>query len=203
MQPPEPTLLMAWDVVTGQQAFSVPIDATVAAGLVYSLDGSSLVLGSSSQGEMNALFYDAATGERQRTVAMPNSSRAAVLILARHQIFANFVGSDAIFLNLQTGQERFRLAGHYDLEDAAISPDGSRIAVGRPVSSVGGESEVTLWNLKNGQRLLALKRQGNMESIAFSADGNRLVATFIQPVPGAAKPIQIWDATPLPEEASK
>jgi serine/threonine protein kinase/WD40 repeat protein len=195
--------LIAWDTATGQQMFSVPIEATFAAGLVYSLDGSSLVVGTSSQGEMAAMFYDATTGERQRSVAMRSSSRTAVLILARHQIFANFVGSDALFLDLETGQERFRLPGYHDLEDVAISPDGSRLAAGRPVSRLGGDSEVTLWSLKTGHRLLTLKRKGTMETISFSPDGNRLVATFSQSVPSATKPIHVWDATPLPEEASK
>jgi WD40 repeat protein len=201
-QAPVPARLIAWDTATGKQAFSAPIDATYAAGLVYSEDGSSLVVGTNSPGEMAAVFYNAATGERQRSVKMPGTPRSAVLILPRHQIFSNFVGLDALFLDLHTGQERFRLPSHHDLEDAAISPDGSRLAVGRRLA-LGGESEVTLWSLKTSRRLLALKRPGRMESIAFSPDGNRLVATFRQTIPGAAKPIQIWDATPLPDEVGR
>jgi WD40 repeat protein len=182
MGAPVPARLIAWDTATGKQAFSAPIDATYAAGLVYGQDGSSLVVGANSPGEMAAVFYDSATDERQRSVKMPGTSRSEVLILPRHQIFSNFVGSDAVFLDLDTGQERFRLPSHHDLEDAAISPDGSRLVVGRPV---GADSEVTLWNMKSGRRLLALKRPGE-----WSPSPSRPMATGWWPHSGQRSPMQ-------------
>jgi serine/threonine protein kinase/WD40 repeat protein len=197
---PPPARLIAWDAGTGRPVFSVTVNAMFAGWLVYSLDGKSLVLGTTGQPDSAAVFYDAATGERQRSIPMPSSPNTGVYIDIRHQIFSSFVGPDALFSNLATGQERLRLRGYSDINDCAVSPDGSRIAVGKPPLLTNGESEVSLWSLKSGRQLLALKRQGTIENLSFSPDGNRLVAAFQQSGPSAIKPIQIYDATPLPEK---
>src|SRR3954463_11385188 len=107
---------MTWDVATGKRLFSVTINAIFAGGLVYSLDGKSLVLGAMNQPGSAAVFYDADTGERQRSIPMP-SSRSELFIDARNQVFASFVGSDAVLSDLATGQERLRLTGYKDFAD--------------------------------------------------------------------------------------
>jgi WD40 repeat protein len=117
-------------------------------------------------------------------------------------MFGDFVGSDAAFWDLATGQERARNRAN-GRNSYAISPDGSRLVSGkRPTLSKSGESEFTLWSLVSGRQLLSFKRQGDVEAISFSPDGNRLVAAFSHFGPSTLKPIQIWDATPLPEETA-
>jgi WD40 repeat protein len=108
--------------------------------------------------------------------------------------------ADVVLFDLATGQERLRLRGHDGFDQFAVSRDGSRLALGKLPPSPLGESELTLWSLKSGRRLLSLKRQGSVEALAFSPDGNRLIAAFAFSDTGTRKPIQIWDATPLPEK---
>ena len=84
----------------------------------------------------------------------------------------------------------------------AISPDGSRLVLLRVVN---WNIEWTIWSLKSGRQLLAFRhrteRYARDEKVSFSPDGNRLVAIFHpSPLDIKLKPIQVWDATPLPEE---
>ena len=69
--------LMAWDLATGRQLFSVPISASLAAGQVYSQDGVSLIVGTRDPSGGAAEFYDAATGQRQKSISMPSSPTRA------------------------------------------------------------------------------------------------------------------------------
>jgi len=153
------------------------------------------------QEQASLMFYDANTGERERSISVPDSG-TRYFINVRHQMFGNFVGSDHVIWDLATGQEQLGFPRYNIYNSYAISPDGSRLVLGKPnMSSYPGESEFTLWSLVSGRQLLAFKRPGNVEAVSFSPDGNRLVAAFSSPVgPSTLKPIQIWDATPLPEK---
>ena len=104
---------------------------------------------------------------------------------------------------MATGQERLRLRGHDGFDHFAVSPDGSRLALGKLPPSPRSESELSLWSLKSGRQLLTLKRQGSVEAMSFSPEGNRLVGAFAFSNIDNGKPIQIWDATPLPESETK
>ena len=132
--------------------------------LSYSQDGESLVYGDGRSNRRDQfVFYDAATGERQRSIAVPSSS-TRYFINVRHQLFGNFVGSD--HRHLGSGDRPGAPAAarvHFDPQLTTISPDGSRIVFGkRPAQSRGGESELSLWSLKSGRRLLALNREGTV-----------------------------------------
>ena len=200
-----PTRLMAWDAATGKQLFSEDVNASDHDGLDYSQDGASLVLATNDRPQAAAVFYDAATGERQRSIPLP-ASGLSYFITSDQQMFASFrrSESDAVFGDLATGQERLRLPGYGGASQFAISPDGSRLVLGKR-SYASRESELTLWSLKSGRRLLAFNRPGTVSAISFSPDGNRLIAAFYQSgtADRAFKPIQIWDATPLPEDVAK
>jgi WD40 repeat protein len=189
--------------------------------LGYSPDGASVVVGHydfSSQREAGVVFYDAATGELQRSIPVPSSLRPWWIDFSGQTIGA--VGSgdttlsgiqvsaigraDVVLLDLATGQERLRLRGHDGFDHYALSPDGSRLALGkRPPPLIRGHSELSLWSLKTGRRLQTLKCEGSFRALSFSPDGNRLVAVFSGGATDSIKPIQIWDATPLPEPIAR
>jgi WD40 repeat protein len=197
-----PPRLVAWDAATGTQVFSIATDVSKSRALWYSFDGTSLfVSGRTGRSEEAAVFYDANTGERQRSTSLPSdpgSTFARYYFNLRHQVFGGVVGSDFVLGDLATGQERLRLRGYNDVDAMAISPDGSRLVL---LKRLLGGSELTFWSLKSGRRLLAFSLASFVTDVSFSPDGNRLVAAvFIESPTIKSKPIQIWDATPLPEE---
>jgi WD40 repeat protein len=142
-----PEQLVAWDAASGMKVFSVATELSRSRALWYSFDGTSLMVA----GEEAAVFYDAITGERQRSVSLPSSSGPCFFNL-RHQMFGTSVGSDFVLVDLATGQERLRLRRYNFVVGMAISPDGSRLVLSQRL--LGG-SEVTFWSLKSGRRLLA------------------------------------------------
>jgi hypothetical protein len=50
---------------------------------------------------------------------------------------------------------------------------------------------------------MAFNLAGSVRDMSFTPDGNRLIAAVLSREAIPIKPIQIWDATPLPEEAMK
>ncbi len=64
-----PERLVAWDAATGIRLFFVATDVSTSRALWYSLDCTSLmVAGPTGRSEEAAVFYDATTGERQRSI---------------------------------------------------------------------------------------------------------------------------------------
>ena len=200
----EPTRLIAWDAATGKQLFSVPMNATPSPGLWYTHDGASLMVVLKRDRSEWAVLYDAVTGERQRSISLPISPRKYVIDFL-HQVVGADDRLDFVLWDLLTGNERLRLPGYNGVERMAISPDGSRLVLGKISPSSSGEfgSELTFCSLKSGEQLLAFRREGRVTDVCFSPNGNRLVAAFSPPGPAAIQPIQVWDATPLPEEVAK
>ena len=73
-----------------------------------------------------------------------------------------------------------------------FSPDGKRLASGSG-SPAGHPGELKVWDAQTGQELLTLKGGGFYHRVAFSPNGHWL-ASFTR------GKVQIYDATPLPEE---
>jgi WD40 repeat protein len=180
--------------------FSIAINASDTDLPDYSRDGASLVLATNDRPQAAAVFFDATTGERQKSISLPSSERS-FFITRDQQMFVSYdrSESDAVFGDLVTGQERLRLPGYSGLSTFAISPDGSRLVLAKYQAGGSGPGELTFWSLKSGRRLLALQHPGYIRALTFSPDGNRVLAAVAQPR-SSIRPIQIWDATPLPEE---
>ena len=106
-------------------------------------------------------------------------------------------------LDATTGAELHLLAGHrYPIEQLVFSADGRRLA---SLASFTGltEAEVKLWDPASGRELLTLPATGQGD-LAFSPDSHHLVYFSTIDTPAArgqrGTRIQIWDATPLPDE---
>ena len=196
------TRIVVWDAATTKELFFAVTDASTTAGVKYSRDGASLIVVVRDRSVAGAVLFDASTGEEQKSVPISGFPNHYV-IDGHNQMIGAAVSSDFVLWDLTTGQERLRIPGYADLATYAISPDGSRIVLGN--TSGDGESELTMWSLRSGSRLLSLIRPGGVNAISFSPTGDRLVALFSPYTRrvGLDKPIQIWDATPLPEEIAK
>lgn len=194
----EPARLIAWETETGKQLFSVTINGKFPGLFGYSLDGASLLVGTFDPNANAIEFYDATTGEKQKSIPVPSSK--GLLIDVRSQIYGAVVGTDVILWNMATGEELVRLPGYNRISKYAFSPDGNRLVLHQFPRDLFGENELTLWSVKSGRRLLTLKREGMVEALSFSPDGNRLVVVHKLKNPETGKSIQVYDATPLPDE---
>jgi WD40 repeat protein/serine/threonine protein kinase len=78
----------------------------------------------------------------------------------------------------QTGQELLTLKDSDGLGQVVFSPDGKRLARGRPPGSHGGQ--VRVWDAQTGQEALTLTTGllGQLHSVAFSPDGKRLATAM-------------------------
>lgn len=216
--------LMVWDTQTQKQLYSVNLQLGEGYwGQLrgYTPDGALLVVGSydaASATDNAVVIYDAATGQEQRTIRLPRASRLLAVDFTSKSIVASLRTEEnyetryfqfwkpdgVVVLDLETGRERVRLSRQEGFECFEITPDGSRIILGNPDPDTRGTSNFTVWSLKSGRRLLEFTRQGTVSSLRLSPNGHRLIATFSRrpnlTSDASLKPIQIWDATPLPEK---
>lgn len=216
---PAPQRLMAWNAETQDLLYSADLqlgEGYAAELRGYSPDGSQLILGSTFRdfsSESALLLYDAQAGKLQRSLPLPGILRLMVVSFVGKsavtisrtadlgQRFNSAGRGDVVVFDLESGAERVRLRGHGGFDNYEITPDGSRIILGNLPPSTGLNSTFSVWSLKSGRRLLEFQRQGFLADMNLSRDGNRLLAVFSRR-PGynpSMKPIQIWDATPLPE----
>jgi eukaryotic-like serine/threonine-protein kinase len=115
-------------------------------------------------------------------------------------------------LEAASGEERQSLAGHgYGFGRVTFSPDSRRLA-SFSFSRTDG-SDVKLWDLAAGKDLLTFSTKALEQpalrkamysptrSLSFSPDGNRLF--FVVGSYGREATVQVWDATPLPDEQAE
>lgn len=195
---PASTQLRAWDAMTGETLFSVDLGQRSARLLGYSPDGMSLVVAFDDKKQSSITFYAADSGKHVRTLPLPH---APLGINFKSQLVFAKTDADVVLYDLESGQERMRLHGHDGVDHFAISSDGRRLAVGGFQGLIRRDSVVSLWSLESGRRLLTIPRAGQIGGIAFSDNGRRLMAAYHDAT--GDNPIQIWDATPLPEEVAK
>ncbi len=203
-----------WYLETGLERLH--IDVPHATILAFSPDGRQLAGGLSpawggmgGNGELRV--WDAATGEVILSRKFTNGLVSSVAYNSDGTLLAVAVGSvgDAgviKVLDARTGHERLSIAGHrYMIWKLAFSPDGRRLA--SLASFPMRVAEVKLWDLVGGREMLNVETTGvdligssglGYSGFAFRPDGQRLFY-----IPGGSyhdAEVQIWDATPIPEE---
>ncbi len=117
-------------------------------------------------------------------------------------------------LDAASGEERYSLTGDgYMVGRTTFSPDSRRLA-SFSVSRLGVfDAKLKLWDLATGKDLLTFSSKAlepspqrfpsstPIRSLSFSPDGNRLfhiVGSY-----GREATVQVWDATPLPDEKAE
>jgi WD40 repeat protein len=171
-------------------------------------------------------LWDIATGREIRLLKCGRSLRQLTFSPDGTRLAASSNdtrGSDVIQLwDTRTGENDATLQGHFVAgSNFAFSPDGGRIAAIR--NPKDGPSEVQVWNTNSGDPVLRMRTQPNRGELAFSTDGRRLVLRGWHERIGVTKSpvsftrdgrqehrgssgsytglmVEIWDATPLPEE---
>ncbi|HPC84097.1 MAG TPA: protein kinase [Thermoanaerobaculaceae bacterium] len=101
-------------------------------------------------------------GETARELLARRPEAADAILAARSRYFQASVAALASL--------RFASETGTPLLSAAVSPDGSRVAIG------GGDAAVLVLDASNGQRLAVLRAADELRDLAFSPDGRLLAA---------------------------
>ena len=176
----------------------------------FSPDGRKLAVVDRSRSGNTLRVFDATTGEIVLTRALPGSPLPTFALRYSPDGMLLALGTDEAsrspeikVLDASDGRELKSLTGHrFTIVDLAFSPDGRRLAsaaMALGAGTRGVDSEVKLWDLATGRDLLTFAA-GINPKLAFSPDGFRL--SCISDVATKVAEVQIWDATPLPDDPS-
>ncbi|MGH2520984.1 MAG: hypothetical protein ACRDH2_00640, partial [Anaerolineales bacterium] len=177
-----------WDVVSGQELYTLFAQDGVFLGLDFSPDGRYLAIGSSDR---TAQFY---TSEGEGLFALPGHtdyvSDVAFSPDGRWLATASYDRAVKLWRleydpagRLQSGQEVLSLRGHTGwVTSVEFSPDGIQLA------TYGEDITARLWNIAATYEVFTLDAHGRIYSAAFSPDGTRLVTA------GADQTANVWDA---------
>jgi len=162
LDPEQGPRLLAWDVDTRKQRFSVDLQLGKENwGQLrgYSPDGSTLVVlpySLSPTKDSPVVFYDAATGQERRSIHLPGHLRAMAVDFVRKAIiavgkrvelnerFTSYGLADIVVFDLETLQERTRLRGHGGFDYFDMTADGRRIILGNTFAKLHALSRTTV-----------------------------------------------------------
>jgi WD40 repeat protein len=206
-----PVSLLIWDVATGKELVAAPVEAALrgTGPGAFSRDGRrvahAVLLGNGKSARCRVKVWDAATGRENLSLMMDRDFQSVRWLEFSPDGTALAALGEPGALKVwdaATGRERFALKGRSGrLYAAAYSPDGKRLAT---VTSFGdAPARVQLWDTTTGRLLLTLPTPEPPDQIVFTRDSYRLVAAFSEFHDAPAGPVQVWDATPLPEGASR
>lgn len=168
--------VILWDVDTGRVRRHLPVAAKGhwGSGLHFSADGKTLTVAGLND-EMSV--WDAASGRRLRTVALPKLRWPVMSIcfspdgkiLAEVEMELDRVS----LVDVATGKELKRVGGHRaGVYGLAFSPDSSILALGTLGPSV------QLWDVTNGKLIRGIDHHGRqfVHALAFSPDGKTIAS---------------------------
>lgn len=206
-----PLSISVWDLAAAKELLHLEVSSRFATA-AFSPDGRQLALslspGESEQGTGELRICETTTGNVLMTRTWPQAQLGRPAYSSDGRLLALSVTDGpepggVKVLDATTGAELHLLAGHrYPIEQLVFSADGRRLA---SLASFTGltEAEVKLSESASGRELLTLPATGQGD-LAFSPDSHHLVYFSTIDTPAArgqrGTRIQIWDATPLPDE---
>jgi WD40 repeat protein/serine/threonine protein kinase len=130
-------------------------------------------------------LWDADTGKRLRT--MPSANRASIEDIAFHPDGHRMACAEqfegVVILDVETGRETGRLAGHAGaVRHVAYSADG------RVLASAGDDGQIWIWDVATNQKLRVLEGQvGSISGLALDPAGVAVAAAF------GTRAVFLWD----------
>ena len=162
-----------WDVITGEQKWTLEKDSDDATMLSFTPDGKTMV---SVSWEDKISLWNSITGKHQKTFAMhPDCSVTGAAFSPDSKAVA--IGSDngTIYLHdLGTGELKLTLTGHKEhVDNLAFSPDGKTIATSSHI-----DETIRLWDAHTGEheKTFAAPHARYVRGLVFSPDGKTLAS---------------------------
>ncbi len=178
----------AWDVASGQLAYSLDWHTDGVSTVTFNPSGTLLLLGS-RDGSASLWRMPVTPDWRYESYdTAPYSVRFARG--GTELLVGGGIGSGQVQLfDLHTGAFTQRLDGHAAaVVDARFSPDGSRIATASLDGSLG------LWDAAGGQRLATMEHNPlGAYLIEFNASGNRLLSTTDSNILSDEDAVGLWN----------
>ena len=174
-----------WDVITGEEKWTLKKDSDDATMLSFTPDGETVV---SVSWENKIGLWDSSTGKHKKTFALhPDCSTTGAVFSPDGKTVA--IGSDngTIYLHdLDTGELRMTLTGHGEhVDNLAFSPDGNTLATASHY-----DETIRLWDAHTGKhkKTFTAPHARYVRGLAFSPDGNTLASG------SGDGTIHLWDA---------
>lgn len=172
-----------YDIVSRTATVHVTGAALLSGNAAFSPDGSTFAATHAT----NVVVRDSLTGERARTITVPDATALALQYSVDGSIIASGWSDGSIrLIEATTGVIVAQLSASTSAVSAlAFSPDGSRLASG------AHDSSVSVWQVETARPLLQLDGLGNaVQSLAFSPDGAKLIGS------SASGERYTWDTLP-------
>ncbi len=189
-----------WDVNTGAHS-KLKGPKSLVSDVAFSRDGQMLASwGISGKNKDIMKFYDADTGNIQRTLQLTEQDDMDVLVETYFDknVFAGigkYFDPTLFVWNLVTDYYKIIDIGVYEVNVARFSPDGRILAVvgkARPQQKLKTERRIALYDVKTGDHIRTLTGHSDkIVSLAFSPDGKTLASGSGSI--GTEETIRLWD----------
>ncbi len=177
------TVILLWDVASGQPRATLEGHRDVVRGVAFSPDGQTLA--SAGQDNM-VMLWNVASGQLRTTLEGHKNRVTSVAFSPDGRTLASASDDTTIRLwDVTTSEQQATLEGHAAaIRQVAFSPDG------RTLVSASNDRTVILWDVV-GRRARATLKEHTDEvwSVAFSPDGQTLASASMDGT------VRLWDAT--------
>ena len=171
--------LRLWDIETGKNKLTLPMDAVVDKSIAYSPDGESLACG----GPNNIIrIWDPKTAEQKTTLTGHTLPVHTVVFTPDGKTLVSGGGDHTIRLwDINTGENKATLTGHSSAVDTlAISPDGLTLASG------SYDGTIQFWDIETGKHKSTIRHAQKSVHAKLSPDGKTLATERYEE-------ITLWD----------
>jgi WD40 repeat protein len=174
--------ILVWDVLSGKLVQEIQGVSVFASGIAFSPNGVYLA---GSSNDFGASIWEVETGE-QATFLPETAPITHVAYSQDGHILATSTKDGRVALwDIESAQPILRLVGQTTgFNFLALSPDGTRVAVGN------GPSSTSIWNVSptgGGELLSVFAHDGKVHDAIYHPDGSRIAST------GDDGLVKVWD----------